>query len=139
VSERISFAGNLVVQVWKEGPTYVAYAPELDVSSCGRTATQAKSRLREAISLFVEESAKRVAKFRRRGQNAGMFTDGQRVRANLAGMQAGGVLFHAAVTDAVGNIVRQTSQNPPVYLVRLLFSFKGVNEIEVPEDRIRAA
>ncbi len=68
-----------------------------------------------------------------------MFTDGQRVRANLAGMQAGGVLFHAAVTDAVGNIVRQTSQNPPVYLVRLLFSFKGVNEIEVPEDRIRAA
>lgn len=50
---------SLVVQVWKEGPTYVAYAPELDVSSCGRTASQAKSHLREAISLFVEESAQR--------------------------------------------------------------------------------
>lgn len=49
---------SLAVKVWKEGPTYVAYAPELDVSSCGRTASQAKSRLREAISLFVEESAK---------------------------------------------------------------------------------
>lgn len=67
-----------------------------------------------------------------------MFKEGQRVRANLAGMQAGGVLFHAAVTDAVGNIVRQTSENPPVYLVLLLFSFKGVNEVEVPAERITA-
>ncbi|MHB8412867.1 MAG: hypothetical protein ACYDDI_13105 [Candidatus Acidiferrales bacterium] len=67
-----------------------------------------------------------------------MFNEGQRVRANLAGIQTGGVLFHAAVTDAVGNIVRQTSENPPVYLVRLLFSFKGVNEVEVPADRITA-
>ena len=49
---------SVLVQVWKEGPTYVAYAPELDVSSCGRTASQAKSHLREAVSLFVEESAK---------------------------------------------------------------------------------
>lgn len=49
---------SLIVHVWKEGPAYVAYAPELDVSSCGRTASQAKSRLREAISLFIEESAK---------------------------------------------------------------------------------
>ncbi|MHB8525201.1 MAG: type II toxin-antitoxin system HicB family antitoxin [Candidatus Acidiferrales bacterium] len=50
---------SLIVHVWKEGPAYVAYAPELDVSSCGRTASQAKSHLREAISLFVEESARR--------------------------------------------------------------------------------
>jgi hypothetical protein len=49
---------SLPVQVGKEGPTYVAYASELDVSSCGRTSSQAKSHLREAISLFVEESAK---------------------------------------------------------------------------------
>jgi len=68
-----------------------------------------------------------------------MFKEGQLVRVNLAGMQAGGVLFHAAVTDAVGNIVRQTAANPSTYLVRLIFSFKGVNEVEVPEDRIYAA
>lgn len=66
-----------------------------------------------------------------------MFSDGQAVRVNLAGMQVQGVLFHAAVTDAVGNIVRQTSQNPPAYLVKLLFSFKGISEVEVPADRIR--
>ena len=68
-----------------------------------------------------------------------MFKEGQLVRVNLAGMQAGGVLFHAAVTDAIGNIVRQTSTEPSKYLVHLKFSFKGVNEVEVPEERIRAA
>jgi hypothetical protein len=67
-----------------------------------------------------------------------MFKEGQAVRVNLAGMQAGGVLFHAAVTDAMGNIVRQTSADPRKYLVRLKFSFKGVNEVEVPEERIGA-
>ena len=49
------------------------------------------------------------------------------------------MLFHAAVTDAVGNIVMQTSEEPPRYLVNLLFSFKGVNEVEVPAERIRAS
>ena len=68
-----------------------------------------------------------------------MFKPGQLVRVNLAGMQVQGVLFHAAVTDAVGNIVKQTSEEPPRYLVKLLFSFKGVNEVEVPAERIRAS
>lgn len=63
---------------------------------------------------------------------------GQLVRVNLAGVQAGGVLFHAAVTDAVGHIVRQTSETPEKYLVKLLFSFRGVSEVEVSSDRIHA-
>ncbi len=67
-----------------------------------------------------------------------MFKPGQLVRVNLAGMQVQGVLFHAAVTDAVGNIVQQTCEDPPKFLVKLLFSFKGVNEVEVPADRIKA-
>ncbi|MCL6480915.1 MAG: hypothetical protein K6U02_04240 [Firmicutes bacterium] len=66
-----------------------------------------------------------------------MFRPGQTVRVNLAGLQVGNVVFHAAVTDALGTIVRQTSEDPPKYLVRLLFSFKGVNEIEVSADRIK--
>ncbi len=66
------------------------------------------------------------------------FKPGQMVRVNLAGMQVQGVLFHAAVTDAVGNIVKQTSENPPRFLVKLLFSFKGVNEVEVPAERIKS-
>lgn len=63
---------------------------------------------------------------------------GQAVRVNLAGLQAGDVLFHAAVTAAVGHVMRQTSENPSKYLVKLLFSFRGVNEVEVPEERITA-
>jgi hypothetical protein len=64
------------------------------------------------------------------------FTPGQLVRVNLAGMQVEGVMFQAAVTDAVGNIIKQTSVDPPKYLVRLLFSFRGISEVEVPTDRI---
>ena len=67
------------------------------------------------------------------------FKPGQPVRVNLAGMQVESVTFHAAVTDAVGNIVRQTSEDPPKYLVRLLFSFRGINQVEVPVDRIHAS
>ena len=67
-----------------------------------------------------------------------MLHPGQQVRVNLAGMQVGSVVFHAAVTDAVGTIVRQVAEHPPTYLVRLLFSFRGVDEVEVPEGRIVA-
>jgi hypothetical protein len=65
------------------------------------------------------------------------FKPGELVRVNLAGMQVGGVLFQAAVTDAMGNIVKQTSDEPPKYLVRLLFSFRGISEVEVPANRLR--
>jgi len=68
-----------------------------------------------------------------------VFEPGQRVRVNLAGMRVDKVTFQAAVTDAVGHIVRQVSQDPPVYLVRLLFSFRGVDEVPVPVERIKAA
>jgi hypothetical protein len=68
-----------------------------------------------------------------------MFTPGQMVRVNLSGMQVRGVMFHAAVTDAVGHVVRQTKDEPPTFLVKLLFSFKGVSEVEVPAERVRAA
>ncbi len=67
-----------------------------------------------------------------------MLQPGQPVSVNLAGMQVEGVLFHAAVTDARAVVVRQTSENPPKYLVKLLYSFKGVDEVEVAEDRIKA-
>ncbi len=67
-----------------------------------------------------------------------MLRDGQRVRVNLPGMRVGSVVFHSAVTDAVGTIIRQVSEHPPTYLVKLLFSFRGVDEVKVPEDRIVA-
>jgi hypothetical protein len=73
------------------------------------------------------------------------------VRVNLAGLDVEGVHFHAAVTDAVGHIVRQTAgpgctcspggkeEDPPMFLVKLLFSFKGVSEVEISGERIHAA
>jgi len=64
------------------------------------------------------------------------FQPGQSVRVNLEGMQVGNVLFHAAVNAAVGHVLRQTSQEPPKYLIKLLFSYRGVSEVEVAEDRI---
>src|SRR5260370_11773498 len=67
-----------------------------------------------------------------------IFQPGQLVRVNLAGLDTGGVTFQAAVTDAVGHILKQTSEQPPKYLVALLFSFHGVSLLEVPADRIHA-
>ena len=49
---------TFTAQVWKEGKTYVAYSPELDVSSCGDSPAEAKSRFREAVSPFLEEAAR---------------------------------------------------------------------------------
>jgi hypothetical protein len=60
-----------------------------------------------------------------------MLQVGQLVRVNLAGLQAEGVMFQAAVADAVGPIVKRTSADPAKYLVKLLFSFRGVTEVEV--------
>ncbi len=67
-----------------------------------------------------------------------IFQPGQLVRVNLAGLDAGGVSFQAAVTDAVAHIIKQTSDQPPKYLVELLFSFRGVSQLEVPANRIHA-
>jgi len=41
------------------------------------------------------------------------------------------------VQETLGTIVQRVSAEPPTYLVELLFSFKGVKRVEVPEDRIR--
>ena len=67
------------------------------------------------------------------------FAANQRVRVNLAGLMIQGVTFHAAVTDALGTVVKQTSQDPATYLIDLMFSFKGLKQVEVPEERIRLA
>ena len=45
--------------VFLEGQTYVAYSPELDVSSCGKDVDEARKNLWTAVRLFVEEMEKR--------------------------------------------------------------------------------
>jgi hypothetical protein len=50
---------NLSVAVIKEGDKFVAYSPALDLSTCGKTAKEAKKRFCEAVGLFFEEIIKR--------------------------------------------------------------------------------
>ena len=45
------------VHTFKEGETYVAYVPELDVSSCGATREDALRNIRDAVQGFLESSA----------------------------------------------------------------------------------
>ena len=44
--------------VYRENETFIAYCPELDVSSCGNTINHAKEMLRTAVRLFLEEVEK---------------------------------------------------------------------------------
>lgn len=44
--------------VFKEDETYVAYCPELDVSSCGNSVEHAREMLKTAVRLFLEEAEK---------------------------------------------------------------------------------
>ena len=44
--------------IFKEEGTYIAYCPELDISSCGNTVEHAKEMLKTAVRLFVEEANK---------------------------------------------------------------------------------
>ena len=45
------------VHIFKEGDTYVAYVPALDVSSCGATDDEARRNIRDAVRGFLESSA----------------------------------------------------------------------------------
>lgn len=44
----------LNTQIFKEKDVFVAYAQELDVSSCGRDPDEAAKNLKEAVELFIE-------------------------------------------------------------------------------------
>jgi hypothetical protein len=68
-----------------------------------------------------------------------MFQPNQRVTVDLSGLVVQGVRFSQNVQKAPGTIVRQVSSDPPVYAVELLFSFKGVRRVEVPEGRIHGS
>lgn len=45
---------TFTVQVFLEGKTYVSYAPEFSVASCGKTIEKAKENLKEAVEGFLE-------------------------------------------------------------------------------------
>ena len=47
---------QFTMQIFKEGRLYVAYAPQLDLSSCGGTEAKAGKNLLEAVRLFLDEA-----------------------------------------------------------------------------------
>lgn len=68
-----------------------------------------------------------------------MFEPKQRVTVDLSGLVIQGVAFSQNVQKALGTVLERVSADPPVYRVELLFSFKGVRRVEVPESRIHPA
>jgi hypothetical protein len=68
-----------------------------------------------------------------------MYQPKQRVTVDLSNLTIKGVFFSQNVQKALGTIVEQASAAPPVYLVELLFSFKGIKRVEVPEERVHPA
>ena len=48
---------SYTVHTFKEGKEFVAYVPELDLSSCGSTAEEAWENIREAVQGFLQTSA----------------------------------------------------------------------------------
>lgn len=48
---------SYTVHTFKEGDMYVAYVPELDLSSCGRTVEEAGKNIRDAVHAFLQTSA----------------------------------------------------------------------------------
>jgi len=66
-----------------------------------------------------------------------VFEPNQRVKVNLSGLTIKGVAFSQNVQEALGTIVQRIVAEPPTYLVELIFSFKGIKRVEVPEERIQ--
>ena len=48
---------SFTVHIFKEGKTYVAYVPELDLSSWGATKSEASKNIQDAVRGFLETSA----------------------------------------------------------------------------------
>ena len=49
---------SIRIEIFKEGEEYVAFSPELNVSSFGETIEEAKLAIKEAIEAFMEECEK---------------------------------------------------------------------------------
>jgi len=48
---------SFTAHIFKEGATYVAYVPALDLSSCGATDEDARQNIRDAVRGFLKASA----------------------------------------------------------------------------------
>ena len=49
---------TFTIQIFREGKLFVAYTPELDVSTCGVSLEAAKKNIRDAIRGFLKSAAR---------------------------------------------------------------------------------
>jgi soluble P-type ATPase len=49
---------QLPVSIYKEGSKFIAYAPALDISTCGDSFEQTQKRFEELVRIFIEEAEK---------------------------------------------------------------------------------
>jgi predicted RNase H-like HicB family nuclease len=78
---------GFTVRLLKEGDTFVAHVPELNVSSCGETAEQARRMIAEAVTLFLE-TAKEQGTLREILEESGYrLENGRWVEPELVGVE----------------------------------------------------
>jgi predicted RNase H-like HicB family nuclease len=68
---------SFTVYTFKEGKTFVAYVPELDLSSCGATDEEARKNIRDAIRGFLETSADEMGTLAEILEEAGYEREGE--------------------------------------------------------------
>lgn len=49
---------SFTTYIWRDDKLFVAYAPEFDVSSCGKNIQEARKNIEEAVELFLDEAKK---------------------------------------------------------------------------------
>ncbi|WP_457571123.1 type II toxin-antitoxin system HicB family antitoxin [Desulfovulcanus sp.] len=65
----------LKIVIFQEGDSYVALAPEINVSSFGNTIKEAEESIKEAVELFFEE-CQQMGTFEQVLEEAGFLRDG---------------------------------------------------------------
>lgn len=53
--DKVNFQFTLPVSIIKEGDSFIAFSPALDLSTVGDTLEQAQERFEEAVEIFFEE------------------------------------------------------------------------------------
>lgn len=78
---------GFTVRILREGDAFIAHVPELNVSSCGDTAEQARRMISEAVTLFLE-TAKEQGTLREILEESGYrLENGRWVEPELVGVE----------------------------------------------------
>ncbi len=56
--KKVKLEVNLPLSIIKEGKSYIAYSPALDLSTCGKDYDEVKNRFSELVNIFFEEIIK---------------------------------------------------------------------------------